>query len=84
MAAEVTLSDIYVLSALRLAGHRPLRAVPEGHRTAWVFADTREVREVLRRFYAGELRVDAHAFSEVLRGAKAEAVHLREAVGAPR
>lgn len=81
MTPEIRLSDLYVLGALRVKGFRPLRAEPDGHRTAWVFADSPEVRKAIADFYSGQLAVDAQAYGEAVRSLKGEAIHFRDAIG---
>ena len=74
---EVVISDLYALSALRLHGLQPTRTTQEGHRAAWVFRDTPEVRELLEAYYGHRLSVDPLEFAERVRSAKGEAVNLR-------
>ncbi len=76
---EMTIGDLYALSAIRTKGIEPMRTAGDGRRAAWVFADTPELRAVLVEFYGRRLAVDALSFSEQVRSAKGEAMHLSRA-----
>jgi len=78
---EMTIGDLYALSALRTEGFEPVRAAQDGHRVAWVFRGSPELRAALSRFYGRTMQVDALSFAEAIRSAKGEAMNLR-AVGA--
>jgi len=74
---EMTIGDLYALSALRTEGFEPVRAMQDGHRVAWVFRGSPELRAALSRFYGRSMRVDALSFAEAIRSAKGEAMNLR-------
>jgi hypothetical protein len=76
---EMTIGDLYCLSALRTEGFEPIRATQDGNRVAWVFKATPELRATLSRFYGHSMQVDALSFSEAVRSAKGEAMNLRAA-----
>ena len=75
--SELVIGDIYALSALRARGIQPIKAVSDGHRASWVFAESEESRAVLEEYYGRRLDVDALSFSEQVRSAKGEAMHLK-------
>ena len=77
---ELQVGDLYALAALRSEGVEPIRTAGDGRRVSWVFEETPELRETLGAYYRGRLSVDALRFGELVRSAKAEAMHLR---GAP-
>ena len=74
---ELVISDIYALSALRARGIEPVRAASDGRRASWVFAETEDSRAVLEEYYGRRLHVDALSFSEQVRSAKGEAMHIK-------
>lgn len=76
---ELAIGDLYALSALRTEGFEPVRAAQDGHRVAWIFRATPELRATLSRFYARSMQVDALSFAEAIRSAKGEAMNLRAA-----
>ena len=75
--AELELSDLYALSALREQGFKPLRTASDGRRCVWVFEATPELRTALEAFFGREMKVDALGFSERVRAAKSEVHALR-------
>lgn len=75
--SELVIGDIYALSALRARGIAPTRAGGDGRRASWVFAETEEMRAVLEEYYGRRLSVDALSFSEQVRSAKGEAMHIK-------
>lgn len=75
--SELVIGDIYVLSALRARGIEPIRAGGDGRRASWVFAESEKSRAVLEEYYGRRLDVDALSFSEQVRSAKGEAMHIK-------
>ena len=75
--AELKISDLYALSALKSQGIEPSGVSQEGGRAVWLFTATNDVRTVLEAFYGRSLPVDALTFGEQIRTSKAEAMHMR-------
>ena len=80
--AELNVTDLYLVSALRLHGLQPQRVSRDGHRATWSFAETAQARRLVEAYYAHELMVDAINYAEHIRSAKGEAMNIGNFGGA--
>ena len=78
MSTEETLTtaDLYLAAALFVSGHRPEQLLPKGGRTLFSFHPRPAIRDLVKRYYGGDLKVDALAYAEAIRSAKGAAMNV--------
>ena len=72
------ISDIYLISLLKLKGHRPARVRSEQRRVVWEFAPSEELEATLAAYFDGTEMVSALAYAGQLRNVKGEVMNARE------
>ncbi len=72
----LTTADLYLAAALIASGHRPAELRPDGRRTLFCFQPIAAVRQLVARYYRGDLEVDALSYAEAVRSAKGAALNV--------
>ena len=63
-------SDLYLANALLTAGHEPAGIDRRGKRSWFLFAPETAITEASRRFYTGQLPLDARGYSDNIKALK--------------
>lgn len=70
------ISDLYLVSVLRLRGHYPAEVQRDGRgRAVWVFESGPAIEGDIAAYYSGNLTVPARRLCEEVRSTKGEALH---------